>query len=219
MTIIIFLFIIIAIIIIVYSSCQENFTNTQTSNEALQNISSVFNNQNMTLSNLTTTGTITTGGNINTTGQIITKGEASGLIFNDRSGNPAWQWYGTNGIANLWNGSRNVVAIDVNGNINSSDIKANNIDAKSYKLNGATINASFIKYGQEGDTVTYTCPSNTSMLGGNIVFGGINNTSTNIMIIPPGTTSTKVAIPDSGGNFGDPWVSNGKNYIATWYCG
>jgi len=70
MIIAIFLFIIIAIIFIYYNYYQENFTNTSTANEALQTISSVFNNQNMTLSNLTTTGNITSAGIISSYADI-----------------------------------------------------------------------------------------------------------------------------------------------------
>jgi len=137
MSIAIFILIIIVIIIIIYNINQEYFTNTSTANEALQTISSVFNNQNMTLSNLTATGTITANNS------IISSGSNAGLIFNDRSGSPQWSWYG-NGTANLWNGSGNAVTIDKSGNINTNGtINANNLNITgTLTIGGVPITAS-----------------------------------------------------------------------------
>jgi hypothetical protein len=66
--------IIIAIVIYIYNINQENFTNTQTANEAIQTMASIFTNQNATLGNLTTTGNITSAGNITSTGNITSSG-------------------------------------------------------------------------------------------------------------------------------------------------
>lgn len=124
------IFIVIIVILTLYLiyiqfySAVERFTNTATSNEALQTISSVFNNQNMSLGNLITTGNIfssgpiTSQGDIKSSGNIITTGSGAGFTFTDRTGSPLWQWYGNNGTANLWNGSGNIFTIDKSGNTN-----------------------------------------------------------------------------------------------------
>jgi hypothetical protein len=70
------IFIIIIVILTLYLiyiqfySDIERFTNTQTANEALQTMASIFTNQNATLGNLTTTGNITATGNITSNGTI-----------------------------------------------------------------------------------------------------------------------------------------------------
>jgi len=68
--------VIIMIIIFLNMKTYEHFTDL--SNEAIQNIASVYNKDNMTLTNLTTTGDITIGGKIDTTGNITTKENISG---------------------------------------------------------------------------------------------------------------------------------------------
>lgn len=87
--------ILLLVILTIFINKQENAdsisnTSTKMSNEALQNISSVFNNQHLTVSNLTTTGTltasdITTSGNINTSGNIIGNLTVSNIKANPES--------------------------------------------------------------------------------------------------------------------------------------
>ena len=86
--------ILLLIILYILINNQENADSvsgaTSMSNEALQNIASVFNNQRLTVSNLTTTGTltasdITTNGNIRTTGNIIGNLSVSNINANPES--------------------------------------------------------------------------------------------------------------------------------------
>ena len=116
-------YIIIVILIILlaitsYNINIENFTTTSTTNEAIQNIAQVYNNQNMTLSNLTATGKITTN-SITANDQYYSTGGVAGYNFSDRSKPDRWSLYADNGYTRLWTekGGGDKLSIDQSGNI------------------------------------------------------------------------------------------------------
>jgi len=161
------------LIYIQFYSAVERFTNTQTSNEALQTISSVFNNQNMSLSNLNTTGNIfssgpiTSQGDIKSFGNIITTGSGAGFTFNDRTGGPLWQWYGS-GAANLWNGSGNVFTIDKSGNANITgnlNVTGNIIANKDITIN----NSKIVLRDNNGNPTITLDPSTGTIIANNLI--------------------------------------------------
>lgn len=52
---------------------------------------------------------------VSPTGVVNTTGFQAGFAFQDRSGSPTWQWYGTAAIARLSNGAQDVMTIDSAG--------------------------------------------------------------------------------------------------------
>jgi len=178
----IYLLIIAIIIVTIYSSYYENFTNTTTANDALQSISSVFNNGNMTIGNLHTTGNITTDGTINTqtinsqnitvNGQYNSAGGAAGYIFNDRSQGDRWMIYATDNSARIWTekGGGDRLTIDQIGNITASG----NINSFGNITASGNINSTGLRIGnttiQSDGTITKIMPN--SSCGSNVNFGG-----------------------------------------------
>lgn len=64
-----------------------------------------------------TVGAITATGNAIFTGSITSTGANAGLVFNERDGVGAWQWWATGDIARLWNGSIDVFTVSSAGNV------------------------------------------------------------------------------------------------------
>ena len=172
------IFIIIIVILLIYLiyiqlyNNIENFTTTSTSNEALQTISSVFNNGNMTLTNLTTTGNITTNGTITSTGNVtsssfIASGPNASFLMKDRKGNDFMSaWYANDGIVKLWtNTNGDIISIDKVGNINTSG----NINTTGLKINNNQWQPDYFRFQCQCNTNNcYYAPNASTIASGPI---------------------------------------------------
>jgi hypothetical protein len=98
----------------------EHMTNE--SNLACQNVASIYNTGNMTVSNLTSTD------------KIAAKGGDAGLQFFDRqSQGQNYEWLSQNGNAYLYNNNGgNIVKIDKTGNLTANSLTAGKPDSTTY---------------------------------------------------------------------------------------
>lgn len=78
--ILILLILILIVVLFMLNNNEHLETTPPLSNEAIQNIASVYNNQNMKVSNIETTGNINTRGDINISGNVVTNNLTSGSI-------------------------------------------------------------------------------------------------------------------------------------------
>jgi hypothetical protein len=115
------------LIYIQFYSNIERFTNTQTANEALQTMASIFTNQNATIGNLTATGNITVNGGIisnklTVNDQIYT----TGYVMKDRSiANSNSTLYRNGDLVYLYDDANgNILSIDKKGGLTTNGITA-----------------------------------------------------------------------------------------------
>jgi len=138
------------IIYIQFYSNIERFTNTQTANEALQTMASIFTNQNATLGNLTTTGNITVNGGIisnklTVNDQIYT----SGYVMKDRSiANSNSALYRSGDLVYLYDDANgNILSIDKKGGLSTSGLTTSgSINTTGLILNKLPFGPNYFKF-------------------------------------------------------------------------
>ncbi|MCF7763420.1 MAG: tail fiber domain-containing protein [Verrucomicrobia bacterium] len=93
------------------------------------------------------TGVLNATGNVTAEGSLASNGSIAGLIFQDRNGSTAWQWYSEDGKARLWNGGDKITVSNA-GVIGSAGLTVSNKNAIELGV-GITKEANAGKIGYE----------------------------------------------------------------------
>jgi hypothetical protein len=149
------LLIILALVVFIYFRSGDKLEHlTDISNEAIENIASVYNKDNLIVSNLTVTGNMTTSGNFN----MIPRGSI--IMWNGNTAPAGWSLCdGSNGTPNLIDkfvlsrGSRQVGATGGTNLLASHVHEAGSLNAQiGINWNGEG-NGNYIAYSQSGQSV------------------------------------------------------------------